>query len=652
MMLFTTDLDDKGRWLPIRPTRTASILGGVVADLHSAIGARQPVTVILPVRNDERNMPAALDSIRWADEVWVVDSHSTDRTAEIAAAYNAHVVQFDYPGYGPKKKNWALDNLPFRNEWVLMLNADERMPAKLVDEVRLAIARNRADGYFLDREHVFLQRPLRWLGPNWSLRLFKHRLGRYESLEVDAPNIGDTEVDDHVKVPGPVGYLRSPLIHEDRRPISACIESQNQTSDCLAQLYRKFRHEPSRLVDVVCGTAAQRRKALRHVWVRLPFRPLARFLLLYVVRRGFLDGMEGFMYSVLMGFHEFMICLKLSEFARRGGSDVDRAIQSPVISRHALGGMLMRKMSRTQSLDANSVPVSILILATKNNAGLHAALKAVDWGGDIWVMGSNAHDAVVNVAALNGARFVEPPNPGNQLENIVWGLQHLPHGHEWMLTLTDTERIPQDLASEIVGAVARDDGCAYLVAVQEAFLGREPRSLRRSWELRLFKHRLVSFEQRPALVPLIGDVEFSERILLPGPARRFRTPILRDGDRTIQQWIDEKNYQSNLDAQLYREFRQQPLHAAGLFSRDRVLRTRTLKRLWVRLPLRPLGRFLLQYLVRGDLLAGRAGLLHSIFMAYYEFLISVRVREFFSATRRSKRAAKRRHAKVQEHLSH
>src|SRR5690348_11037703 len=107
--------------------------------------AAVPVSVLIPVRNEELNLGAALESVRWADEVWVVDSHSTDRTIEVARGYTDKVVCFDYDGRGPKKKNWSLETLPFANEWVLILDADERITPKLADEIRAAVASDALD---------------------------------------------------------------------------------------------------------------------------------------------------------------------------------------------------------------------------------------------------------------------------------------------------------------------------------------------------------------------------------------------------------------------------------------------------------------------------------------------------------------------------
>ncbi len=276
-----------------------------------------PVSVLLPVRDEELNLPAALDSVRWAGEVWVVDSHSTDRTAEIACEHGARVVQFDYPGRGWKKKNWSLETLPFAHEWVLILDADERVPAPLAAEIAAAVATGAADGYELDREYLFMGRSLRSFRPNWNLRLFRHRLGRYELLATDAPATGDNEVHEHVQLRGRVGRLRTALRHEDRRPLRAWVDNHNRYSDWETHVYRRLRGEPFGPRAFLSGGPGRwRHNGLKRLWVRLPCRPLARFAAFYLLRRGFLDGRAGFRYGVLMAFYEYLIGLKLREGER------------------------------------------------------------------------------------------------------------------------------------------------------------------------------------------------------------------------------------------------------------------------------------------------------------------------------------------------
>src|ERR1700720_3710914 len=96
--------------------------------------SRVPVSVLVPIKNEAENLPRCLGCVPWADEIWVVDSHSTDDSADIAKRYGANVVQFDFNGTWPKKKNWALENLPFKNDWVLILDADEVLPPEAEKE--------------------------------------------------------------------------------------------------------------------------------------------------------------------------------------------------------------------------------------------------------------------------------------------------------------------------------------------------------------------------------------------------------------------------------------------------------------------------------------------------------------------------------------
>lgn len=280
---------------------------------------KSPVSVVIPARNEERNIEEALASVVWADEVFVVDSHSTDRTVERAEAGGATVVQFDYLGRGPRKKEWSLRNLPFRNEWVLLLDADERVTPELREEMEAAIARSDRDGYCVNIEFHFLGRRLRCFQRIWVTRLFRHRLGRFEDLGLnDLADTGDNEIHEHVRVDGRLGYLRSTLRHEDRRNLDAWIERHNRYSTWEAHLYRRFRAEPIGIgpLGFLRLDPPAKRRVLRRVWVRVPFRPTIRFLIWYVVRGGFLDGSVGFVFCRLMAWYELATNVKLRELER------------------------------------------------------------------------------------------------------------------------------------------------------------------------------------------------------------------------------------------------------------------------------------------------------------------------------------------------
>jgi glycosyltransferase involved in cell wall biosynthesis len=278
-----------------------------------------PVTVIFPVKDEEENLPDALASVAWANEVIVVDSQSRDRTAEIAGAAGAEVVQFRHEPGGPKKKAWALGNLAPRNEWLLLLDGDERVPDALRAEIEEAVARGDKEGYYVDRELVFMGRKLRCFNPNWNMRLFRRGHGRMEDLELhDVPGTGDNEIHEHVKVDGVTGYLRTPLRHDDYRGLTAWLERHNRYATWEAHLYRKFRREPIGVgpVGFLRLDAFQRKRVLRRIWVRLPLRSPIRFLVWYVARGGFLDGRPGFVFCVLMSYYEFIIGAKLRELER------------------------------------------------------------------------------------------------------------------------------------------------------------------------------------------------------------------------------------------------------------------------------------------------------------------------------------------------
>src|SRR5919202_6910494 len=114
-----------------------------------------PLSVLVPTLDEELNLPACLDSVAWADEVFVVDSFSSDGTLEIARQCGANVVQRTFESYS-RQKNWALETLPFRNEWVLILDADERVTPELRNEIGAVVADPSADGYYVNRKFIFL----------------------------------------------------------------------------------------------------------------------------------------------------------------------------------------------------------------------------------------------------------------------------------------------------------------------------------------------------------------------------------------------------------------------------------------------------------------------------------------------------------------
>ena len=277
-----------------------------------------PVSILIPIKNEAANLPRCLASVAWADEIFVVDSQSTDGSQQIAEQHGAKVVQFEFNGIWPKKKNWALENLPFKHDWVFILDADEVMPPDSESEFRAIVtgAGSAIAGYWINRRFMFMGKWLRHAYyPNWNLRLFKHRLGRHEKLtDVDTQS-GDNEVHEHVVVEGPTARLRCEMDHYAFPSVAVFVEKHNRYSNWEARvaLDRYLRAGSGHLQK---GNVGVRRK-LKQWSQMLPFRGLLRFLYVYIAQAGFLDGREGFYFARLHGFYEFLSVAKTYELKRQ-----------------------------------------------------------------------------------------------------------------------------------------------------------------------------------------------------------------------------------------------------------------------------------------------------------------------------------------------
>lgn len=274
-----------------------------------------PVSILIPVKNEEANLERCLAAVSWAAEIFVVDSASTDATAAIAERHGARVVQFAFNGIWPKKKNWALENLPFAHEWVFILDADEVLPPEAEAEFRAIVeGTGPLTHYWINRRFMFMGK---WLKhayyPNWNLRLFKHRLGRYEQLTDAATASGDNEVHEHVVVQGPGGRLEAEMDHYAFPSVDVFVEKHNRYSNWEARvaLAGSLEAKPG-----FGNPAVRLRRFLKRLSHRLPCRPLLRFLYVYVFQGGFLDGREGYYFARLHGVYELLSVAKTYELRK------------------------------------------------------------------------------------------------------------------------------------------------------------------------------------------------------------------------------------------------------------------------------------------------------------------------------------------------
>ena len=286
-----------------------------------------PISVIVAARNEEKNLGRCLESLDSVGEIYVVDSFSTDCTAEIAGSFGANVIQFHYQGGWPKKRQWALDSLPLNYEWVLLLDADESLTPELVSEIETVIRNPSVDGYYVGLDMHFLGRQLRHCGASfYKLSLFRHGKGHFECRTSDQDtSMCDMEVHEHVMVDGPTATLSERLVHRNVTSLSRYIQKHDEYSNWEARVWSGTKNR-SELSPDLFGSQAQRRRWLKQKFFKLPGSSVWLFFYRYVLRLGFLDGVPGLIYCGFQAIQCFHVKAKLyeSEIAAAGALSADR----------------------------------------------------------------------------------------------------------------------------------------------------------------------------------------------------------------------------------------------------------------------------------------------------------------------------------------
>lgn len=271
------------------------------------------VSVLIITYNEEINLPGCLDSVAWSDDVVVLDSHSTDRTVEIAKERGARVFQRRFDDFGSQREA-ARTEVDYRHEWVLAVDADERPDEHLVREIgRVAAAGpGGPDAYRMRRKDHFMGRWIKrsTLYPSWFVRLYRHGKVRYERRSVH----------EYPVVEGPIGELQGHLLHHGfNKGLSEWMAKHNRYAALEARENLKVlssgRMDWTGLLALT--SPVRRRRALKELSMRLPFRAPLRFLYMYVLRGGFLDGVAGLTYCRLIAFYEYLIVLNMKEIRRR-----------------------------------------------------------------------------------------------------------------------------------------------------------------------------------------------------------------------------------------------------------------------------------------------------------------------------------------------
>ena len=247
------------------------------------------LSVVVVTLNEEERLRACLESAAWADEVIVVDALSQDKTVQIAREFTDRVIVRAWPGYAAQK-NFAIGEAS--GDWILSLDADETVPPELRGEILRVLAEGRPHvGYRIPRRNIFWGKWIRHGGlwPDWQLRLFRRGQGRFV----------ERAVHESVEVGGSVGRLEGPLIHRSYRDVSDFLARADRYSTLAAEEWLRSGRR-ARTSDMV-------------------LRPLGRFLSMYVLQRGFLDGARGFLLASLYAYYVHIRSVKAWE--RQKASD-------------------------------------------------------------------------------------------------------------------------------------------------------------------------------------------------------------------------------------------------------------------------------------------------------------------------------------------
>lgn len=263
------------------------------------------ISVLLAVRNEAPNIRKCLAALTRADEVVLVDSNSTDDTAQIAIEeFNRDVVQFEYTGGYPKKRQWALNEYPFRHEWILLLDADEVVTDALWQEIELTLAAPAFRAYYITKSFHFMEQQFRYGGfSHAAVLLLKRGCGHFEETLAETDSGVDMEVHERIVVDDRIGRLSNPLVHEDYKGLKAYIDRHNAYSTWEAQLRYRYlntgEYGSDSIKPLLFGDTQSRRRFVKHISMKLPFEPIAWFVYHYILRLGFLEGRPGLIASQL-----------------------------------------------------------------------------------------------------------------------------------------------------------------------------------------------------------------------------------------------------------------------------------------------------------------------------------------------------------------
>ena len=268
------------------------------------------ISALILTYKEEINIPPLLASLVWCDDIVIYDSFSSDATVELAQAADVRVFQRKFDNYAAQR-NAALTEVEFKHSWVLMLDADERIPAHEMVEIEAAV-RDAADDvalFRMRRNDMFFGRNIRRSAgyPTWGARIFRVGHVRVER-----------DINEEFVTDGRVELLTAHFDHYPfNKGIAYWFERHNRYSTMEAETLLAERSKTIKWSGLFGHGPIERRKAIKQLAYRMPLRPVVTFFYLFIMRRGFMEGVPGFTYSILRAIYELMIDLKMKELRYR-----------------------------------------------------------------------------------------------------------------------------------------------------------------------------------------------------------------------------------------------------------------------------------------------------------------------------------------------
>ncbi len=267
------------------------------------------ISILILTLNEEINISECIASISFSDDIVVLDSFSSDKTISIAQEKEVKIIQHKFDNWAGHQ-NWAMENIEFKNDWVFYIDADERMTPELADELlKISEAKDIKEvAYYCGRKNFFMEKWLKYsMPPGHIMRFFKPAFIRFERLVNPTPVIN-----------GKSGYLKNYLLHYNfSKGLTEWLDKHNKYSLMEAmEGVKNLDSNYSIKSFFIAKDPYTRRKELKKLSFRLPFRPLLKFIYLYVLKLGFLDGKPGYIYCRLQSLYEYMIVIKMKELKR------------------------------------------------------------------------------------------------------------------------------------------------------------------------------------------------------------------------------------------------------------------------------------------------------------------------------------------------